>query len=136
MACWTRLHTDSVGESVGPAHDGHRVYAHGDAVDVPLIVGQLDRPPLDQLRSHHDLIHESPLNDAGLFCVGTFVAPWESVREAARQIIGAERVVSVALGTAGAEAAHMDLVVPADVMLLTESTDRILELLDERRLLT
>ena len=42
------------------------------------------------------------LNDAGLICIGAFVAPHEAVREKARRVVGAERFIEVFL-TAPAE---------------------------------
>jgi len=102
------------------------------------------------------------LNDAGMICVCAFVAPHDAVREKARQVIGAERCVSVWLnapvevcrqrdrsgaysmadsgkigsfpGVSAAfeEPKHADLVLPTHEIDVEESVERILNLLRAR----
>jgi bifunctional enzyme CysN/CysC len=102
------------------------------------------------------------LNDAGVICVCAFVAPHDAVREKARQVIGAERCVSVWLnapvevcrerdrsgaysmadsgkiasfpGVSAAfeEPKHADLVLPTHEIDVEESVERILNLLRAR----
>ena len=76
------------------------------------------------------------LNDAGLLCVCAFVAPWKAVRDAARQIIGPERCLSVSLVDPGDEPpADSDLVLSADPAIRQESVERVLSMLQACRLI-
>jgi bifunctional enzyme CysN/CysC len=102
------------------------------------------------------------LNDSGLLCICAFVAPHDAVREKARQVIGADRCVSVHLSapvdvcrqrdksgaydladggkiaqfpgvTASYEPpASPDLVLPTHEISVDESVDRILTFLQAR----
>ena len=103
------------------------------------------------------------LNDTGLICICAFVAPYDAVREKARQVVGGDRFLSVYLSApvevcrqrdrTGAyqladagriaqfpgvsavfeEPRHVDLELPTDRIPVAESVERILELLRERR---
>ncbi len=102
------------------------------------------------------------LNDNGLICIGAFVAPHESVRQKARQVIGADRFIEVYLSApvevckqrdpSGvyklAEAGKLtqfpgisaafepppapDLTLPTHEIAVEESVDRIVALLQSR----
>jgi bifunctional enzyme CysN/CysC len=103
------------------------------------------------------------LNDSGLICICAFVAPYDAVREKARQVVGTHRFLSVYLsapvqvcrqrdwtgayrmadqGALGQfpgvsvvfeEPSHVDLELPTHRISVEESVDRLLELLRERR---
>ena len=102
------------------------------------------------------------LNDTGLICICAFVAPYDAVREKARQVVGGDRFLSVYLSApvevcrqrdrTGAyqladegriaqfpgvsavfeEPRHVDLELPTHRISVAESVERILELLRER----
>jgi bifunctional enzyme CysN/CysC len=106
------------------------------------------------------------LNDAGVICICAFVAPHEAVRQKAKEVIGPDRFVEVFLkapievlkarDTSGAyaaaeagkiaqfpgvsavfeEPAAPDLTLESDKLTIEQSADRILALLDERRVTT
>jgi bifunctional enzyme CysN/CysC len=103
------------------------------------------------------------LNDAGLICVCSFVAPYDSVREKARQVVGGDRFLSVYLSAPveicrardrsgayqladegklaqfpGVSAVfepprHADLELPTHRLSVAESVERIVAVLRERR---
>ena len=102
-------------------------------------------------------------NDAGLICLCAFVAPHESVRQKARQVVGSDRFIEVYLSapidycktndTTGAYAlaqagkltsfpgisadyevpANADLVLPTHELSVQDAANRILELLRQRQ---
>jgi bifunctional enzyme CysN/CysC len=103
------------------------------------------------------------LNDSGLICICACVAPYDAVREKARQVVGTHRFLSVYLsapvqvcrqrdwtgayrmadqGALGQfpgvsvvfeEPSHVDLELPTHRISVEESVNRLLELLRERR---
>ncbi len=103
------------------------------------------------------------LNDTGLICVCAFVAPYDAVREKARQVVGGDRFLSVYLSApvevcrqrdrTGAyqradegrlaqfpgvsavfeEPRYVDLELPTDRIPVAESVERILGLLRDRQ---
>jgi bifunctional enzyme CysN/CysC len=105
------------------------------------------------------------LNDAGLICIGAFVAPHETVRRKARDVIGADRFVEVFLsaplevcrqrdrsgafaladsgeiaqfpGVSAAfeEPASPDLLLRTDQLSVEQCVEKIVALLKERRFL-
>jgi bifunctional enzyme CysN/CysC len=105
------------------------------------------------------------LNDTGLICICAFVAPYDAVREKARQVVGGDRFLSVYLsapvevcrqrdrtgayqladagtiaqfpGVSAAfeEPRQVDLELATDRISVAESVERVLELLRERRFL-
>jgi bifunctional enzyme CysN/CysC len=102
------------------------------------------------------------LNDSGLLCICAFVAPHDAIREKAKQVVGADRFLSVYLSspvdvcrrrdTTGSYAqadagkltqfpgvsadyeppAHSDLVLPTHEISVEQSVDRILAMLKAR----
>jgi bifunctional enzyme CysN/CysC len=102
------------------------------------------------------------LNDSGLLCICAFVAPHDAIREKAKQVVGADRFLSVYLSspvdvcrqrdTTGSYAqadagtltqfpgvsadyeppAHPDLVLPTHEISVEQSVDRILAMLKAR----
>ncbi len=75
------------------------------------------------------------LNDAGLLCICAFVAPWDPVRETARQIVGADRFLSVSLSPPGETPPRADLTLTLESTPVEESVARIVGLLGQRRII-
>jgi bifunctional enzyme CysN/CysC len=134
----------------GPDTPGRRALAHAlerRLFDAGLAVMVLNGPDLRRGLSrdldftgddHSESLRRAAevariLYDAGLLCICAFVAPWDAGRETARQIVGPDRFLSVALSPPRATPPRADLTLTADAMPLDQSVALIVDRLRQRR---